>query len=280
VIFMVGLIDIIEIASGAWPAGVTMLGLGSGFALVLLVASMKLKVEVDPKIEQIHAALPKLDCGACGYPGCGQYAKAVLSDPSRLGACAPGGPAATEAIAAILNLQISDSGSPMRPAVHCRARTEDKTYIAEYTGIPSCTSANALASTQACRFGCLGYGDCTRSCRFDALHIINGVAVVDYSRCTGCGACARACPRLLIEMVPFNEAVIATVASSSRESGKNTRAVCKVGCIGCGLCVKKSDLFNVEDNLARIEYSRYAPGEAVAAAIEKCPTGVIIELGR
>ena len=34
-----------------------MLGLGSGFAVVLLIASIKLKVEIDPKIEQIHEAL-------------------------------------------------------------------------------------------------------------------------------------------------------------------------------------------------------------------------------
>ena len=39
-------------------AGLTMVGLGSGFALVLLIASEKLKVEVDPKIEQIREALP------------------------------------------------------------------------------------------------------------------------------------------------------------------------------------------------------------------------------
>ncbi len=58
------LAGIFELWQSAWPAGATMLGLGSGFAVVLLVASEKLKVEVDPKIEQIHEALPKLDCGA------------------------------------------------------------------------------------------------------------------------------------------------------------------------------------------------------------------------
>jgi Na+-translocating ferredoxin:NAD+ oxidoreductase RNF subunit RnfB len=66
--------SVLELWSSAWPAGITMLGLGSGFALVLLIASEKLKVEVDPKIEQIHEALPNLDCGACGFAGTGECA--------------------------------------------------------------------------------------------------------------------------------------------------------------------------------------------------------------
>ena len=85
------LADILNLWESAWPAGVTMLGLGSGFAIVLLIASKKLAVEVDPKIEQIHEALPNLDCGACGFAGCGQYAKSLLENPELIGKCAPGG---------------------------------------------------------------------------------------------------------------------------------------------------------------------------------------------
>ena len=77
------LADIYQLWNSAWPAGLTMLGLGSGFAVVLLIASQKLKVEVDPKVEQIHEALPNLDCGACGFAGCGQYAKAILQNVSQ-----------------------------------------------------------------------------------------------------------------------------------------------------------------------------------------------------
>ena len=79
------LADIFQIWNSAWPAGMTMLGLGGCFALVLLIASEKLKVEVDPKVEQIHEALPNIDCGACGFAGCSSYAKAVLKDPGLLG---------------------------------------------------------------------------------------------------------------------------------------------------------------------------------------------------
>lgn len=272
--------DYLELWSNAWPAGLTMLGLGSGFAVVLLIASIKLKVEVDPKIEQIHNALPNIDCGACGFAGCSQYAKAVSANPELLGKCAPGGPETAGKIAGILNLQISDSGPSERPIIYCRAHTADKTLYGKYKGIASCTAANSLANVQACKFGCLGFSDCTRACQFDALDMVEGLATVDYEKCTGCGACSRACPRFLIEMVPFVQENMMTVACSSKEIGKSTHGMCKVGCIGCGICVKKSEQFVVEDNVAKLAYGKYAPSEETEEAFNKCPTGVIVYVGK
>ncbi len=272
--------ELINVWNSAWPAGLIMLGLGVAFAVVLLVASRRLKVEVDPKVEQIQRALPGLDCGACGFAGCGQYAKEVSKNPELIDRCKPGGEAVSHQIAQILNLQISGSDIPERPIVHCRAHTKDKAYYAEYQDVTSCTAANALPNAQACTFGCLGYGDCVRACRFDALHIINGLAVVDYAKCTGCGACSGACPRNLIKMVPFKQENMMTVACSSMETGRVTRSMCKAGCIGCGLCAKQSDVFKVEDNLARVDYSSYEPTEQNKAAMDKCPPGVIVYRGR
>jgi Na+-translocating ferredoxin:NAD+ oxidoreductase RNF subunit RnfB len=256
-----------------------MLGLGAGFAIVLLIASVKLKVEVDPKVEQIYESLPKLDCGACGYAGCSSYAKAVLADPELIGMCAPGGPETSAKIAAVLSLQVSDSGPAKRPIVHCRAHTPDRTYYAQYAGLPTCTAANALPNVQACKFGCMGYGDCTRACKFDALGVVDGLATVDYEKCTGCTACAKACPRSLIEMVPFGQENMMTVGCRSRETGKVARSMCKVGCIGCGICAKQTDLFKVEDNLAHLDYGKYQPSEQTETAMNKCPTGVIVLRG-
>lgn len=274
------LADVSQSWQSVWLAGLTMLGLGGVFSLVLLIASEKLKVKVDPKIEQIHEALPNLDCGACGFAGCASYAKAVAEKPKLIGKCTPGGQKTSEKIAQILNLQISDSGPARRPVVHCRAHTNDKIYRAKYQGIQTCISANALANAQACGFGCLSFGDCVWACKFSAIGIIDGLATLDYQKCTGCGACASACPRNLIEMVPFNYDEIMTVACKSNEDAKTTRTMCKVGCIGCGLCVKKSELFVIKDNLARMNYQQYEPSEQAETAVEKCPTGVIIYLGK
>ena len=271
---------ILELWNRAWPAGVTMLALGSSFSVALLIASEKLKVKVDPKIEQIHDALPHLDCGACGFAGCSSYARAVLAKPDLIGKCAPGGPETSGKIAKILSLQISDSGAPKRPIVHCRAHADDKTCYGKYQGIPTCTAANTLANVQACKFGCLGFDDCCSACKFDALSIVGGLATVDYEKCTGCGACSKACPRNLIEMVPFGCENMMTVACSSKEAGKTTRQICKVGCIGCGICAKETEQFRVEDNLARLDYEKYQPTEQTETALNKCPTKVIIYVGK
>jgi len=273
-------VNITQLWTNAWPAGLMMLALSLGFAVVLLIANEKLKVEIDPKLEQIINALPRIDCGTCGFAGCSSYAKAIAANPSLLGKCAPGGPATSEKIARILNLQVSGGGAPLRPIEHCRAHKGDKIFYASYQGIPSCTAANSLANIQACKFGCLGFGDCVASCKFGALHVVDGLSTVDYEKCTGCGACSKACPRNLIEMVPFSSENMITVACSSRENGKTTRAMCKVGCIACGLCAKQSDMFVVADNLAKVDYNKYVYDEKAKTAIAKCPTKVIIRAGK
>lgn len=275
------LLNIVELLNNSWPVSLTILGIGLVFAIILLIASIKLKVEVDPKIEQVNAVLPNIDCGACGYAGCASYAKAVVENPELIGKCAPGGADCSTAIAEVLNLQVSGGGAMMRPIVHCRSHTPDKTFYGQYSGIKSCTSANALANVQACKWGCLGFGDCVRACKFDALKVVDGLATVDYEKCTGCTACAKACPRNLIEMVPFKHEKMMTVACRSKENGKTTKSMCKVGCIGCKMCVKQAgEYFTVEDNLAKLDYEKYQPCEQAEAAMGKCPTDVIIYRGK
>ena len=40
---------------------------------------------------------------------------------------------------------------------------------------------------------CRGCKMCQRYCRFGAISIVDGKAVIDGSRCMGCRACANAC---------------------------------------------------------------------------------------
>jgi ferredoxin len=56
--------------------------------------------------------------------------------------------------------------------------------------------------------------------------------------------------------------------------------MCQVGCIACGLCTKQSDIFKLEDNLARLDYVRYDPSPHTEAAYAKCPTGTLVYRGK
>ena len=265
----------------SWPAGLTVISVSLLFAVGLLIASIKLKVEQDARIAKAFECLPSANCGACGFAGCQDYAAAVVADPTLIGRCYPGGPKVADMIAKVLNIQMSTPGALKRTVIHCHAHIADKTFYAKYQGIQTCTAANAVSNAQACRFGCLGFGDCVKSCKFGALRIVDGLSTVDYEKCTGCGACVKACPRSLFAMTPFPNPNIITVACSSRENGKTTRAMCKVGCIACGLCVKNAaPMFVLQDNLARVDYDKYFDDEKANLALAKCPTKVIIRIGK
>ncbi|MBO4717886.1 MAG: RnfABCDGE type electron transport complex subunit B [Spirochaetales bacterium] len=51
---------------------------------------------------------------------------------------------------------------------------------------------------KVCSAGCIGCMLCTRQCEFDAIHVENSLARVDYSKCTQCGKCAEKCPAKVI----------------------------------------------------------------------------------
>lgn len=64
--------------------------LGIGAGVFLAYASAKFAVKEDPRIKLIEAALPGVNCGACGFPGCPAFAKAIASGSAPLDGCLPG----------------------------------------------------------------------------------------------------------------------------------------------------------------------------------------------
>ena len=126
--------------------------------------------------------------------------------------------------------------------------------------------------SKKCDYGCLGFGSCKNVCESDAISILDGVAVIDPDKCTSCGKCVNICPKGIIELVPYDSNV--RVACSSKDRGPVTMKACKVGCVGCGICVKTCEYgaVNVEDNLARIDYEKCT---GCGACAEKCPKKII-----
>lgn len=103
-------------------------------------------------------------------------------------------------------------------------------------GIEDCSKAADIhmSAMGLCEYGCTGLGNCTKVCRYDAISVENGVAVVDIDKCVGCGDCKRACPRDMIVMAPYRG--VKRVPCNSRSSQEERLRVCEVGCIGCGDC--------------------------------------------
>ncbi|MCF7855663.1 MAG: 4Fe-4S binding protein, partial [Candidatus Pacebacteria bacterium] len=169
------------------------------------------------------------------------------------------------------------------PAVHCGATYTQRKGRGRYEGEPTCASANLIAGVQGCTYGCLGFGDCFRACAFDAIHVVDGLATVDYDKCVGCGACETACPRHIISMVPFKIGRMLVIKCSNQDGGKDVKAVCEVGCIGCKACARNADgLFVMDGNLPRIDYDKYDPTNMDAAklAVTKCPMKRIESIGK
>lgn len=257
-----------------------MASLGGIFALVLAIVYQWLKLEQDPRIKELEEALPGLNCGACGFASCLIYAEAVLRGETSPNGCRPGGEEATQRLSAILG--VNAPGYTKRIAVvHCGANASVRKKRGEYTGIPTCEGAQMVRGDILCAYGCLGYGDCFRACPFDAIVMKDGLPVVIPSKCTACGACVKACPRNLITIEAFDAVDgLTAVLCGSHAPGKETKEICPVGCIGCGICAKltQNTVFSIIDNLAKVDYNQATNQTNWELPRVKCPTGCIVQI--
>lgn len=250
---------------------VSAIGLIAG--LGLSIASAVLAVPVDEKTEKIRACLPGANCGACGFSGCDGYAEALSSGKTTNTAlCSPGGKDAAEAIAEATGLAVSES-VPMTAVVRCRGNRASAVDKLEYVGIESCRMAiQVFGGPKACSYGCLGFGDCVRTCPFEAITICDGVARINPDLCHACKKCVAVCPKHLISIVP-KEAGIPAVLCMNHDKGAATRKECKAGCIGCMKCVKNCEVgaISVINFCAQIDPEKcVACGKCAAGCPVKC----------
>jgi Na+-translocating ferredoxin:NAD+ oxidoreductase RNF subunit RnfB len=246
---------------------------GLVIGVLLGVASEKFKVEVDEKEILVRNELPGNNCGGCGYPGCDGLAKAIAAGEAAVDACPVGGAPVGAKIAAIMGVEAG--GAEKQVAfVKCKGTCDKTNMQYRYYGIDDCRKVSVVpgAGEKACAYGCMGYGTCVKACQFDAIHIVDGVAVVDKEKCVACGKCVAACPNHLIELVPYKAEHL--VQCSSHDKGKDVKAKCENGCIGCTLCTKQCEVgaIHMENNLAVIDYSLCTNCGKCAA---KCPAKVI-----
>ena len=256
-------------------------GLGLVFGLVLAIASKVFYVETDPRLDQLNECLPGANCGGCGYAGCGGYAEAVLKGEAAIGKCASGGDECAQKMAEIMGVKAEKMArrvAMVRCSGYKRKDAEGKTIglleKGNYEGAHDCLAATKVAGRgpTICKFGCLGFGNCVKACQYDAIHVVDGVARVDFDKCVGCMSCAAACPRGVIASVEYGEHIV--ISCSSHAKGNVTSRGCTIGCIGCGLCKKvcPNGAISLNKNLAVIDYSKC---DNCGLCVSVCPKKMI-----
>ena len=194
-------------------------GTGLLIGILLGIAGKKFYVEVDERETKVREALPGNNCGGCGYPGCDGAAAAVVKGEAPISVCPVGGSPVAAAIGAIMG-QEAGAQERRKAVVRCAGTCDVAKNKYEYTGARDCSYAGFVpgGGPKSCGNGCLGFGNCVKACKFDAIHIENGIAVVDGEACKACGACVKACPRNLIDLIPYEQKI--TVKCRSTEKGK------------------------------------------------------------
>jgi Na+-translocating ferredoxin:NAD+ oxidoreductase subunit B len=260
--------------SGALAAGLTLAVLAVLLSGSLLLAGRFLRVDEDKRLEKLVSLLPGINCGACGQPGCRAFAEALLSGEAVPAGCSVSSGEARQRIADYLGVAVGEAERRVA-RLACAGDINTMRFLADYQGELRCAAAAVVDDGgKACAWGCLGLGDCERSCDFDAIDMSpSGLPVVNEANCTACGDCVRACPKDLFSIVPEQQPL--WVACNNPLEGNDLLETCKVACTACERCIRDApDWLTLKRNLpVPIEG---ASGKPPRKAIDRCPTGAIV----
>ena len=259
--------------TGIILAAVIVGGTGLFIGVFLGVAGKKFAVEVDEREEAILGVLPGNNCGGCGYPGCSGLAAAIAKGEAPVDQCPVGGAPVAAKIGAIMGQEVKETARQVA-FVKCAGTCDKTTVKYEYTGVEDCEMMAFIPGSGAknCTYGCMGFGSCVKACPFDAIHVVDGIAVVDKEACKACGKCIAACPKHLIELIPYEQKTF--VRCNSNAKGKVQLTICQAGCIGCRLCEKNCEAgaITVTNFLAHIDADKCTE---CGVCVEKCPRKII-----
>jgi Na+-translocating ferredoxin:NAD+ oxidoreductase subunit B len=101
-------------------------------------------------------------------------------------------------------LSMSADGLPVVDSRKCRACNKcvtacpKKLFFLKAVNQPvyvACSShASGKDTKTVCPVGCIACRLCEKACKFDAIHVMDNLAVIDYHKCTSCRECVKVCP--------------------------------------------------------------------------------------
>lgn len=246
--------------------------MGLVFGILLASASKVFFVTEDKRKAQILECLPGANCGGCGYAGCAAYADAMIVGEASAALCNATNQKTVDRIAAILGVE-AEVVEKRYAKVRCNGNLQTAQTKYEYQGIADCrAAASLLDGYMQCKFGCVGLGTCATVCQNHAIKVENGVAGVIRELCSGCGKCAAACPKNIIDIIP--DQAFLTVGCASHAKGPLTKKACNAGCVGCKICERNcpADAIHVIDDLAVIDHEKCI---RCGVCAQKCPVAII-----
>lgn len=154
--------------------------------LILGLAAKYFKVEGDPIVDKLDAALPQTQCGQCTYAGCRPYAEAIAKGEADINQCPPGGETTIQALADLMGVE----PKPLN----------DEHASKEQSDVPMV--AKIIESD------CIGCTLCIQACPVDAIVGASKLMhTVIAKECTGCELCLPPCPVDCIIMEPEQKAI-------------------------------------------------------------------------
>ncbi len=254
------------------------------FGIALAAAAHKFHVPTNPVIDEVKDNLPAANCGACGFAGCATYAEKVVEDPEVAASlCTPGGQEVAIDISRLTGKAVGEIKEEVA-RLRCYGTNAVAKQQAEYIGVHTCAAAAlSFGGPKACKYGCLGLGDCQRVCAFDAIDITElGIIAINETNCTGCGLCVAACPKDILTMYP--RAYRVQLSCAAKAKGKAVSQTCMVGCVQCQKCIKDCpakaiDLVNGIVEIDHVSCRAYGP-DCKEICVDVCPTYILHRPGQ